>query len=31
MKIYLMSFVVQGQFLNEVARIYEQGNKTLIN
>ena len=31
MKIQLVNFVVQGQFFNEVVRIYEQGNKTRIN
>ena len=31
MKIQLVSFVVQGKFFHQVVRIYEQGNKALIN
>ena len=31
MKIQLVSCVVQVYFFNEAVRIYEQGNKALIN
>ena len=31
LKVQLVSFVVQGIFSNEAVRIYEQGNKALIN
>ena len=29
--IQLVSFMVQGLFFDEVAKIYEQGNKAVIN